>query len=260
MRVYGYARVSTDEQCDSIDAQKEALREFMEGCGFEWGDLFVDEDWSAFKFRLADRPDGKRLLDAVAPGDLVVIPTEDRLCRQWGDAGTVLETWNHIGVRLYVLSWGREVSTISDQMMFGIKCVMNTMESKQTGARVRTVWNHRKKHGKPYTTARPFGWINKNDEYVPHAKERALGEEVVRMRQADITYQGIALALAKRGIRKPVLRKNSSGYYSVSDVYTLYRAAVAGYPVIAPALLKSAGYEERLREAAARTTQPACEA
>lgn len=258
MRVYGYARVSTDEQSDSIAAQKEALREFMEGCGFEWGDLFYDEDWSAFKYRLAERPDGKRLLDAVAPGDLVVIPTEDRLCRQWGDAGTVIETWTRIGVRLYVLSWGREVATISDQMMFGIKCVMNTMESKQTGARVRTVWNHRKKHGKPYSNARPLGWIKKDGEYIPHPKERALGDEVVKMRAADITFQGIALALAKRGVKKPVARKGSSGYYSVSDVYTLHRAAVAGYPKLALVLLKSAGYAERLREAESNANQPVC--
>lgn len=258
MRVFGYARVSTDEQSQSIDAQQASLREFMEGCGMEWGDLFVDEDWSAFKYKVAQRPGGKRLLDAVAPGDLVVVTTECRLCRQWGDAGTVLETWNNLGVRLYVLSWGREVSTISDQMMFGIKCVMNTMESKQTGARVKAVLEHRKKSGMAYSFARPFGWIRKGDYYVPLPKERDLGAEVIRMRQAGVTYQGIALAFAKRNVKKPVIREKSSGYYSVADVYNLHRAASNEYPMIAPALLKDAGYAVKRHAGVVGASQPAC--
>lgn len=257
MKLYCYARVSTDDQSDSIDTQKHRLTEFAKQASMEFGGLYADEGVSAYKNWLRDRPEGKKLWDAVAPGDVVAVVAQDRLFRDVADAAITFRTWNKIGIRIFDMQKGRYIDAGDDQTLFEIIAVLSNDFSRRNGRRVHAAFESRRKQGLPYSRTRPWGWLRKGNEYIPCPKERALGEEVIAMRKGEITYAGIACALAKRGTKKPVCQRGD-GYYSLSDVYSLYRAAVNGYPRIAPALLKSAGYEEKLREAANHASPRAC--
>ena len=78
--IYGYARVSTDGQ--SVDAQVRQLT--RAGCG-----KVFQEVASGAK---TDRAQLRRLLDALAPGDVVTVTRLDRLARSTRDLLNTLAT------------------------------------------------------------------------------------------------------------------------------------------------------------------------
>ena len=78
--IYGYARVSTDGQ--NVDAQVRQLTKA--GCG-----KVFQEVASGAK---TDRAQLRRLLDALAPGDVVTVTRLDRLARSTRDLLNILAT------------------------------------------------------------------------------------------------------------------------------------------------------------------------
>ena len=86
MTLFGYARVSTNDQATSAECQAARLREFAAGKGLRL-ELYVDEDVSG-AMPLKARPAGKRLWDALTTGDTVAFTKVDRCFRSMADAAT----------------------------------------------------------------------------------------------------------------------------------------------------------------------------
>lgn len=82
-KTYGYARVSSREQ--NLDRQLDALREF----GIAPEGIFADKT-SGKDF---DRPAWHRLIDALEPGDTLVVKSIDRLGRNYDE---ILAQWRLI--------------------------------------------------------------------------------------------------------------------------------------------------------------------
>jgi Site-specific recombinases, DNA invertase Pin homologs len=87
IRVHGYARISTKEQNE--ERQIKALKEF----GISDRDIYVDK----VSGKSFDRPEYKRLLNAIRKNDLVVILSIDRLGRNYIE---IQEQWRHITTEL----------------------------------------------------------------------------------------------------------------------------------------------------------------
>ena len=81
MTIYGYARVSTQDQ--KLNRQLDALRDYGVEC------LYTDK-LSGKDF---NRPGYKKLMRRLREGDLLVIPSIDRLGRNYDE---VLEEWRRI--------------------------------------------------------------------------------------------------------------------------------------------------------------------
>lgn len=84
--IHGYARVSTEGQ--TLDAQVAALQ----GAGA--GQIFQEKVSGA----RADRPQLRRLLDAVGAGDVVLVTRLDRLARSTLDLLVILDRLSKAGV------------------------------------------------------------------------------------------------------------------------------------------------------------------
>ena len=89
---YGYIRVSTKEQ--NIDRQMLALREY----GVSGNAIYIDK-LSGKDF---DRPQYRRLIKKMKPGDTLIIKSIDRLGRNYDE---ILEQWRHITkeIKAYVV-------------------------------------------------------------------------------------------------------------------------------------------------------------
>jgi DNA invertase Pin-like site-specific DNA recombinase len=228
--LYGYCRVSTDLQESSSDAQVAALNAYAVKTGqlLPEENLFVDEDVSG-SIPLRDRKEGKRMWDRLGRGDTVVIATKDRAFRSLVDAALTVMQWRELGIKLHILDFPVDLSTDEGEMVFLQGAVFSQYERKQIGKRIRVGLAHRKACGLPYGGMRPWGYIKQAGKWVPCPKERELGERALKMRKAGLTMQAIAVACVHH--RKPVVKKKASGYYHVSDLSSLIRAAEAGYPV-----------------------------
>lgn len=227
--IYGYVRVSTDEQSDSVDAQTARITEYMQSCGLPCGPIYTDEDISAYRIWLRDRPQGRLLCDVLQPGDTVVITAQDRLFRSLADSAIQYERWKNTGIRMYDLSKGRYIDSVDDETMFQLLAVIANDFSRRAGYRIRTINEHKRRAGLPWANCRPLGWMRKNGAYVPCDSERAFAATVVADRESGMTWRAIALAALHARVQKPV-RIRGEGHYSVSDMVRLYCAARAGFP------------------------------
>jgi putative DNA-invertase from lambdoid prophage Rac len=230
MNVYGYTRVSTDDQAISSDNQRQEIVAYAKKHDLTVANIFQDEDVSG-KIPLRDRPQGKLLWVTLREGDLVIISKLDRGWRSTADAANTLAAWKQFGIRMAILDFPVDTATDEGEMMFTQFASWAQYERKRIGRRVSEAWQYLKRNGKPYTTARPWGWTRKDGEWVPLPAERQIADRILAMRRDGFTWEGITLRLARDDVRKPVLvRSKSVGYYHASDVWHLAHAAEAGYP------------------------------
>jgi DNA invertase Pin-like site-specific DNA recombinase len=239
-RLQLYARVSTDDQATSASAQATRLKEFAAGSGMELAGLYVDEDVSGAK-PLKHRPEGKKLWDAVGPGDVVVFTKVDRAFRSLADAVNTLDVWSNLGVSVRILDLGIDLSTPAGQLFFNQLCSFAEFERQLIGQRLREAVAHLKREGRPFANFRPFGWrragSGKQKRFEPFDEERLLGGRVIQMRDEGFSWAEIATQFYREGIVKPgkakALRagKHRGAYYLEAEVRRLYRAARAGFPI-----------------------------
>ena len=87
-----YARVSTTDQ--NLDHQKQQA----EAAGFKIDKVVADNGVSGTSTKLAERPQGKRLFDMLAPGDTLVVRWVDRLGRDYRDVSDNIRHFMRDGV------------------------------------------------------------------------------------------------------------------------------------------------------------------
>jgi DNA invertase Pin-like site-specific DNA recombinase len=158
----------------------------------------------------------------------------DRVFRSLQDQCNTLAKWESLGVRVIILDMPLQYSDPMGRCTLSVGGAFAQLSSELTGQRIREVNSHLRQTGRPYSNARPYGWLRKDKQYVPCEEERKTARLVQQMRDDGATWSAIALHLCKKEVRKPYRRKGSLGYYSVTEVSLLYRAAICGFPRIAP--------------------------
>jgi len=228
-RAFGYGRVSTSEQGNSIDNQEHRLTEYIKSKGWDLGGIYLDEAVSGKKVEVANRKAGKKLWDQLRAGDWVILTHLDRAFRSSKDAHNTLSAWMKLGVKVYFLDIGCDLDTSEGRLLFGVLASCAEYESNCIGMRQKNIWAYMRRNGVAYGNARPFGWIKKDRALVPCNKEREVGDLVVLLRQQGKSWEQTALAVLHAGHRRPHAIRGQ-GYYSPSTLVSLYAAALALYP------------------------------
>ena len=198
MKVFGYVRVSTAEQAssgDSLDAQRNQLTGYAMMKGWQVDDIFVEAGVSG-SVPLAERPEGQRLLAAVAKGDAIVTPKLDRMFRSASDALGTLEEMKAEGVSLHMIDLGGDVcgNGIS-KLVFTILSAVAENERERIRERIRDVKRHLAKQGVYGGGRRPFGFDVVEGRLVPNAVEQAALADMRDMRAAGTSLRKIGAAV-----------------------------------------------------------------
>ena len=134
--IYGYARVSTEEQC--LDRQIDQLK----GVGIE-EEYIYKEKMSGTK---SNRPKLKALLNVLEQGDTVYIESLNRLGRSSADLITLMQTFSDMGVTLISLKEQLDFSSAAGKMIaqflailaeFERKCIVERVKEGLSAARAR---------------------------------------------------------------------------------------------------------------------------
>lgn len=236
-RVWGYVRVSTDEQENSVQNQQDKIQDYARKEGVDIAGVFVDEDVTA-AIPLRNRPQGRMLWDALDPGDTVVFNRVDRVFRSVCDAADTAKTWQERGVRCVILDLGIDLATPAGRLFFHQLASFAEFERALIGQRTKETAAFLKRHGRPYGSARPFGWRRHGhghqSRFEPLESERKIAHDVLRMHSAGQSYREIAWTLMRGRVTKP--GKTPAGrkgvWYSVTDVHALAQAARLGFPIV----------------------------
>lgn len=148
--IYGYARVSTNGQAkdgNSLERQVQLLKE----AGAE--KIYKD----AFTGTKTDRPELKKILSNLQPGDKLIVTKLDRMARSVAQGGELIESLLNQGVAVHVLNMGLMDNTPTGRLIMhiilaiaefeGDMIVERTQEGK---AVARTKKGYREGHPKKY--------------------------------------------------------------------------------------------------------------
>lgn len=143
---FGYARVSTQDQ--ELARQIDALEKYGVN------EVFT-EKMTGTK---ANRPELNRLKDKVRAGDTVVIESLSRLGRSTKDLLSLIEDWNHQGVKLVSLKESIDTTTPTGKLLLTVLSAISQFERditvQRTNEGLQAARARGRKGGRPKTDSK----------------------------------------------------------------------------------------------------------
>lgn len=181
-----YARVSTDEQEDSVAHQVSLLREFakVRGLGVVPNEfIYEDTGVSATKISIWARPAMQRLLTDAEQGKFqtVLFKGISRFARSTQEALSVLELLKSKGLRVISYEENYDSSQENSNFLFTIHSAVAEYEAEKIGIRVKLGRKEAAKEGK-WVGKVPFGYrIDENHRLVVHPEEAEIVRQIFDM-------------------------------------------------------------------------------
>jgi putative DNA-invertase from lambdoid prophage Rac len=212
MSVYGYCRVSTDQQAErgeSLATQRQRLKGKAAAMGTVLDQVYCDGGVSG-SVPLGKRPEGAKLLAAVKHGDTVIVASLDRMFRDVLDALQTIDQLQKrdVGLRFLDIADGADVRNGVGKLMLTILAAFAEQERDKIRERVRHVKAHQKAAGRYLGGIVPFGYRvvgEKGDEarmLVEEPGEQRIIKHVLRLRSAGRTLRAIQAEIDKRHRRR----------------------------------------------------------
>lgn len=217
MAVYGYVRVSTDRQAEegeSLGQQERKIAGYAQMQGLAVDRVFVERGVSGSK-PLAERPEGSALLEALAPGDVVITSKLDRMFRSAVDALNVCDQMKAEGISLHMIDLGGDVTGNGiSKLVFTILSAVAEAERDRIKERIRDVKADQRQRGRYLGGSVPFGWQVAEDgaleavqaEQEAIARMVAMKAEGKSLRAIAEAMKGEGFTLSHVGVKKILLR------------------------------------------------------
>jgi DNA invertase Pin-like site-specific DNA recombinase len=157
-----YVRVSSNEQGVSglgLDAQLHAIRTYVEGRGWELGEVFSDVGKSG-TLPPRSRPGLKAALahlESEGHAGVLVVAKMDRLGRSLGTWAHVLERIRERGWRLVLLDFDLDTSSAAGRLVANVLATVAAFESERAGERMVAAWDARRRRGSAPSHPLPIG-------------------------------------------------------------------------------------------------------
>lgn len=218
MAVFGYCRVSTEEQLtegNSLSAQERRIAGYAMLQDWLVDEVFIERGVFG-SVKLAERPEGARLLARLQPSDVVVTPRMDRMFRSSTDALVTLDELRKQRVALHMIDLGGDVlGNGIGKLVFTILAAVADNERERIRERIREVKRDMASRGLHSGGERPFGYDivpeGKLRHLIPNAAEQRTIAEMQKARERGDSFRTIGKAFGKppMTVRRILLREAS---------------------------------------------------
>jgi DNA invertase Pin-like site-specific DNA recombinase len=159
--VYAYTRVSTSRQADegeSLSVQERTIGGYAIMHGLTVAQTFVEAGVSGSK-PISERPQGKALMDALKPEDIVITAKLDRMFRSALDALDILAKLKERRISLHMIDLGGDVcSNGISKLVFTILSAVTEAERDRIRERVATIKADQRQRCRYHSEKVPFGF------------------------------------------------------------------------------------------------------
>lgn len=201
MKVFGYVRVSTDEQGVSglgLESQKSKIVSYCDLYDLELVECIQDTGSG----KNLKRPGIQKVLSMLESDqvDGVVISKLDRLTRSVKDMGELLESYFTDNYDLHVVEEKIDTGTAAGRMMVNILMSVAQWERETIGERTKAALKVKRDRGeKTGGKHSPFGHNNEDGKLIENEQEQRIIKTMKSLRGKGYSYQKIADALNDDG-------------------------------------------------------------
>ncbi len=261
LRCLVYCRVSSAGQEDnsSLDTQEASCRAYAAERGWPVVGAFREVRTGA---ELFERPQLAQLREAARAGEAEVVLAHalDRVSRNQAHLGFLLSEWDHLGVRLELVT-EELADTPEGRLLQSVRGFVAEMERLKIKERTQRGVRARAESGKPLVGPRPlFGYRWRDDAKSGLEIDPVTGP-IVRRIFAEAARGASIRSIATRLTAEGVPTVKGGGKWAVSTVHDIL--TTAAYTGLATALryrcerIKGQGIRVRERPAAERVALPA---
>lgn len=179
MRVWLYARLSNDDdrEMNSLLNQQEICRAFAEQHGHKIIGESFDDNVSGIKFSRRGFDELTAAVDADKI-DAVIVKDLSRLGRHRTQTALFIDYLRECNVRVISATEGLDTFRDEDDLIIGIRGLMNDYYAKDIGKKIRTGYRQKQKEGIVITP--PFGyWKDKNTNQIRVNAEAAITVQII---------------------------------------------------------------------------------
>lgn len=205
MTVYGYIRVSTEEQMDgtSMAEQRRMIMGMAMTHGLS-GPVLLEDGAVSGALPIFQRPAGSRLA-ALNKGDVVLVAKLDRFGRDLKDALQVTEQWEKAGVRMIISGYGDVLGewakSSTGRLVFEIMALFAGHERRVLKERQRDGQRSKRQAGGHIGGLAPFGYrkigAGKSAKLEPDPHQQQAIRFIVEGRQAGKSLRALAAEVAE---------------------------------------------------------------
>ncbi|CAB4139242.1 PinR Site-specific recombinases, DNA invertase Pin homologs [uncultured Caudovirales phage] len=204
MAVYGYTRVSTEDQVEgtSLDDQARRVIGAAMSHGLELTHTYREEGVSG-GVSLFNRPEGCKLA-FLREGDTVIVSKLDRMFRDARDALNVIDDWSELGVRLIIADFGDVMDKANPfaRFMIEILAVFSGEERRRIKERTLAGRRAKKESGGHLGGHPPFGYrkigSGRGARLVPDLEQQDAITTIKVARLKGFSYRDIQKIVEKR--------------------------------------------------------------
>lgn len=205
MAIYGYGRVSTTIQFTegvSLEVQQREIAGYAAMRGWATPTVFVEAGISG-SVPLTERPEGRKMWDALVQGDTIIASRLDRMFRSAVDALQTVERLKKMGVSLILIDLGGDISGNGLSKLFlTVAAAFSEAERDRIRERVAAVKRDQRAQGRYLGGKVPFGYrVGESGNLVKVAAQHPMIEYAVGLQMMGKTVREIQAALAEKGAK-----------------------------------------------------------
>ena len=204
MRAWLYYRLSRDEdeELNSLTNQRSIIAGYAEKNGFTIAGESFDDNVSGMHF---DRDGIEKICEAVEQNqiDAVIVKDLSRLGRHRTQTAVFIDYLKKHDVRVISVTENIDTSNENDDLVIGMKQIINDMYAKDASRKIRSTYRHKEKEG--IVIIPPFGYFkDKNTRQVVIVEEAADTVRLIFKLYLDgYGFKQIAKKLNADGVHTP---------------------------------------------------------
>ena len=235
-----YCRISKDDAGDMLGVRRQEgdCRKLCAARGWEVGEVFIDDDLSAYKRKVV-RPEYQRMLKAIAARqvDAVVVWALDRLHRQPRELEAFLDTCESAGLsKMACVAGDVDLGTSEGRLVARIMGAVDAKASDDTSRRLRRKLQEVAESGKPWGR-RSFGY---DQDGAVNEAEAAVVQEMVEAALAGRSYRSIAVELNAKAVPTS---QGGRGWGAATVRQVLFNPAITGLRVYRGTVIGQGAWE-----------------
>lgn len=193
MGIFGYVRVSTLQQAnegESLETQLRQIQSYSVLKGFEIPpENFITEKGVSGSLEFERRPEGSKLFNQLASGDILIFSKLDRAFRNTRNALNTLHELKQRGISVHFIDLGGDVTNDGiGSVIFTILSAFATFERERIATRIREVKQVQKSEGKFLGGFTRFGY-----KVVDEKLEKNPDEQLIIQSMKDMKRRGMSL-------------------------------------------------------------------